>query len=116
MYNNKPFHGIPHSMLLYNVTVKIDNSRKENWLKWMLEVHIPDVMKTDMFTEFKISRLLEQDDRFGTTYAIQYLCKNRTTYEEYQEKFAPELQKEHTEKFKNHFVAFRTLLEVIDQS
>ena len=32
----------------------------------------------------------------------------------YQKEFAPKLQKEHSEKFKDKFAAFRTILEIIE--
>jgi hypothetical protein len=33
--------------------------------------------------------------------------------DDYQKNFAPELQKAHTERYKDKFVAFRTLLEEV---
>ncbi len=38
-------------MIIYNVTVKIDNDVVAEWLNWMQTVHIPDVMQTGYFTE-----------------------------------------------------------------
>ena len=99
-------------MIIYNVTVKINNSKHDEWLQWMQETHIPDVMKTGYFTANKMLKVLV-DDTDGITYSIQYTCKTMADLEQYYEKSAPQLQKEHTEKFKDEFVAFRTLLEEI---
>ena len=33
-------------MIIYNVTVGVDKSIEADWLAWMKEVHIPDVIKT----------------------------------------------------------------------
>jgi hypothetical protein len=98
-------------MILYNVTVNIDHDVHDNWLKWMQEVHIPEVMQTGMFLEARISKILAEEEG-GKSYAIQYLAKDMETYETYRDRFAPELQKAHTEKFAGKFVAFRTLLRV----
>ncbi len=38
------------------------------------------------------------------------------TLHEYQIHDAPELQKDHAEKFSGKFAAFRTLMEVVDQN
>jgi len=38
-------------MILYNVTVKIMKPLEAEWLKWMKEVHIPDVINTGLFGE-----------------------------------------------------------------
>ncbi len=101
-------------MILYNVTVKIDNNAQEEWLDWMKNVHIPDVMSTNCFIENKMMRLLDPPpDEQGTTYAIQYFCKNIETLRHYWKEFAPALQADHTERYKDRFVAFRTIMEMV---
>lgn len=99
-------------MILYNVTVKILNEVKDDWLNWMKVVHIPDVMNTGLFVENKICRIIE-DEPDGTTYAIQYFCKDMDAFMKYQNEYAKELQKEHTQRYDGKYVAFRTLMEVI---
>lgn len=99
-------------MIIYNVTVNIENDVREEWLEWMKEKHIPDVMKTGHFLENKICKVLVDEEQ-GTTYSIQYTCESMETLNNYQREHSPRLQKEHAEKFANKFVAFRTLLEVV---
>ncbi len=99
-------------MIIYNVTVNIDHNVHDEWLKWMKEVHIPDVMNTGLFIENKVCRILAEEEG-GKSYSIQYLCKDMETLEKYQQEFAPKLQQEHTKKYKGKFAAFRTLLEVV---
>ena len=37
-------------MIIYNITVSIiDQNIHQNWLKWMKEIHIPEVMDTGFF-------------------------------------------------------------------
>ena len=98
-------------MIIYNVTVKINSTLVNDWLAWMKEVHIPDVMNTGLFVSHKICRILHDDDDGGTTFAIQYTCKNMEDFQRYQKDFAPALQKEHTDRYKGKYVAFRTLME-----
>ena len=99
-------------MILYNVTINIDESIHEEWLTWMKEVHIPDVLATGCFTENKICRILAEEEG-GKAYSIQYLAPDMETYINYQTEFAPALQQEHTKKYAGKFGAFRTLLEVV---
>jgi hypothetical protein len=100
-------------MIVYNVTVNVDPEVHGEWLQWMKAEHIPRVMNTGMFVEHRICRLLEQDESEGVTYAIQYLCKSMDIYETYRHEFATNLQQEHLERFRDKFVAFRTLMEVV---
>ena len=100
-------------MLLYNVTVKILNTVHDEWLQWMREKHIPEVMATGLFLENRICHILGEDDSEGTTYAFQYVVADMETFQRYQKEFAPALQKDHAERYANQYVAFRTLMEVI---
>lgn len=100
-------------MIIYNVTININHDVHDEWLKWMQEEHIPAVLKTGMFLEGKMLRLLGDEDSGGTTYAIQYTCASMKDYEKYRDEFAPALQQETSKLFKDKFVAFRTLLETV---
>jgi hypothetical protein len=100
-------------MILYNVTVNIDESVHDEWFDWMKNKHIPDVLATGLFTDNKIFRIKSPDDESGITYSIQYFCNSMEEYEKYQNEFAPKLQSEHTEKYKDKFVAFRTIMEEV---
>ena len=99
-------------MIVYNVTIKIDNNVHDDWLAWMREVHIPDVMATGLFLRSDIFKILV-DDEDGVNYSIQYTCENMEMLEKYQSEYAPRLQEEHTTRYKDKFVAFRTLLELV---
>ncbi len=99
-------------MIIYNVTVKIENSVHDDWLQWMRTTHIPDVLATGKFVENKLCKVLV-DDTDGITYSIQYTCESMELLEKYYEEDAPKLQAEHTERYRDKFVAFRTLLEVM---
>ncbi|MFI5220285.1 MAG: DUF4286 family protein [Bacteroidia bacterium] len=100
-------------MFIYNITININNSVHDEWLEWMKTIHIPDVMSTGMFIENRIYKVLADEDTSGTTYSVQYVCKDLSDYEKYCQQFAPDLQEAHAKKYKDKFVAFRTLLEVI---
>ncbi|WP_070137644.1 DUF4286 family protein [Crocinitomix algicola] len=97
--------------VIYNVTVSVDVDRADEWLTYMKDRHIPDMMKTGQFIEAKISKVLGHEEG-GTTYAIQYLCESMEVYENYQSEFAPALQADHMNKFGSCTAAFRTLLQV----
>ena len=101
-------------MILYNVTVKIDSEIEEEWITWMRNKHIPDVMDTGCFTSSAILRLKFPVEDEGVTFAIQYSCPDMKTLEQYHAQYAIGLQKEHSELFKGRFVSFRTVLEEVD--
>lgn len=101
-------------MIIYNVTINVEDSIHVEWLEWMQNKHLKDVMGTGMFLDFKFLKLLSrQEDETGFTYAIQYYCESMEQYEKYQKEFAPNLQADTQKKFGGSFVAFRTILEEI---
>lgn len=101
-------------MIIYSVTVKIDLDVHNEWLSWMKIMHIPAVLGTQKFVDYKILRILAEDETDGVTYNIQYRAESMSDYFDYLNDFAPHLQKEHTERYKDKFVAFRTLLREVE--
>lgn len=96
-------------MFLYNVTIGIDKSVEQAWLQWMKTVHIPQVMKTQMFESNRIFKVLHDQEDDTVSYSIQYFARSIDQVQEYLEVFAPALREDHQKKFEH--VAFRTLLE-----
>jgi len=99
-------------MLLYNVTLILEDAAAAEWLKWMQEVHIPEVMATGLFVSNRLLKVLDSPNE-GVTYCAQYVLENQDQYNTYQSTYAPALQEKLNEKFKNRFVAYRTLMEFI---
>jgi hypothetical protein len=103
-------------MIIYNVTLNVDESIHDEWMIWMHSTHVPEVMATGKFHSFNMLRLLtRQSDETGETYAIQYKASSIEDYMAYQEQFAPALQQKTIEKYGNKILAFRTLMEEVEQ-
>ena len=100
-------------MIIYNVTVKVDAAIADAWLQWLLQEHAPALVATGCFTRFTVVRLLEIDDAEGPTYAIQYHAERMDDYERYKNEFAQGLQQQSTQKWGDRFIAFRTLMQVV---
>lgn len=99
-------------MYIYNVTVSIDKDIEEEWIEWMKLIHIPEVLNTGCFVENKILKVITELDS-GVTYSIQYKYHEENDLINYRDKFASELQKKHSDKYKDKFVAFRTILKEV---
>lgn len=101
-------------MIIYNVTIKLDEAIHRQWLIWLKEEHIPEVIATGCFTRATILQILETDDSEGPTYAIQYFAESKALYNRYIEKFAPGMRQRSYDKWGNRFVAFRTVMQVVN--
>lgn len=100
-------------MIVYNVTLNIDESIHEEWLEWMTSKHIPDVMATGCFKDSKVYRILSPEPEEGLGYCIEYTCDSLEDYERYQIEHAAILQSEHKEKYGNKVSSYRTVMEEI---
>lgn len=100
-------------MFLYNVTVGIDKDVEQEWLQWMRDEHVPKVMDTGMFFDYKIYRVLHDQEEGSVSYSVQYFAYTINHITSYFEKFAPALLEEHRARFRDKHVAFMTLLEEI---
>lgn len=101
-------------MLVYNVTNHVQHSIAADWLRWMQESHIPAVMQTGCFREYRVLKLLDMDESDGLTFAIQYTVDNNDLYENYLNTHAPALRKEIQALWGDKVIAFRTLMEVVN--
>ncbi|MEO0311567.1 MAG: hypothetical protein RIQ89_1224 [Bacteroidota bacterium] len=101
-------------MIVYSVTINVDHSIAKQWLQWMRTKHIYDVVKAGNFLDFKLLQLMGDQDSGGLTYNVQYYCKDLAAYQKYEKDYAPKLRAEAIEIFGDKFVAFRTLLDVIE--
>jgi len=100
-------------MYIYNVTINIEEPVHNEWLRWMQEKHIPEVLATGKFSEAKMSQVMV-DEEEGVTYSIQYTTDSKETLERYYLEDAARLRQEGIQLFGDKLLAFRTELKVIN--
>jgi hypothetical protein len=100
-------------MLIYNVTINIDESVHDQWLQWMREKHIRQVLDTGKFTSARLVKVLIEEQMGGITYSIQYTTDCKETLQKYYDEDAPGLREEGIRLFGDKMLAFRTELQVV---
>lgn len=100
-------------MIIYHVTTKVETSIADAWLQWLLNEHIPSIINTKCFSDYKVVRLLEVDDSEGPTYAVQYFAESKADYNRYISIHASKIRKLSFEKWGDRFISFRSVMEVI---
>lgn len=100
-------------MIIYNVTMSVDREVAADWLSWMKEKHMPDVLATGCFTKSAIFKVLGGEEQGGLTYAVQYTASSMAAYERYRDEFAAGLQTDVLIRYPDRVAAFRTLLEQV---
>ncbi|MEJ1223143.1 DUF4286 family protein [Sediminicola sp. 1XM1-17] len=102
-------------MYIYNVTTNIEDSAHEQWLSWMQNTHIPEMLATGKFTKAKMCRVMVEEQMGGTTYSVQYTTDSKETLKKYYTEDAPAMRQNGLKLFADKMVAFRTELEIIGE-
>lgn len=102
-------------MYIYAVSVHVDPGSEREWLEWMQNVHIPDVLKTGCFKSARLFKIEQQEGMDGSVFSIQYTYEDKSDFERYEKEFAYKLRKEHTDKFGNRCHAFRSHALLLDE-
>lgn len=100
-------------MIIYNTTIKVAHHIAAEWLQWMKEEYIPDHMSTGLFIDYRLCRLLDQDESEGPTYIVQYFADNMENYNTYTTEHSATLREKGYHRFGNQFIAFHTVMDVV---
>jgi len=95
--------------VIYSVTLQVNHDAVTEWLGWMLEAHIPEVMATGCFEAYEMRQQLEPSVEGRETFEIRYLCASMGTYRRYEEQYASHLQAAHNARFGGRFEAIRRI-------
>ena len=101
-------------MIIYNVTINVQEDIHDKWIKWMKDEHIPDMLDTKKFQKALMTKVMVQEPMGGITYSVQYTTESKEMLESYYSENADEMRSK-SKQFEGKFVAFRTELEVISE-
>jgi hypothetical protein len=102
-------------MIYYNVTINIHESVHDQWLDWMQNKHIKDVIATGKFSSARMVKVLVEEEMGGLTYAVQFTTDSKETLQRYYNEDAPRLREESARLFGDKMLAFRTELELVSE-
>jgi hypothetical protein len=100
-------------MLLYNVTYNIDKNEEQDFLNWMQDIHIQEVMKTGFPKSYKVLKLLTEIDNGGVTFSVQYNFNGQDGFEVFENDYADYLHDKIDKRYRGKYVHFASLLEEI---
>ena len=100
-------------MILYNVTIILENEIQIEWLNWMQSAQIPAIMETGLFVSSRLLKVLDSPNE-GVTYCLQFISDSIQKLNEYKEKHEGLLEANTPIKFNNKLVIFPTVMEFID--
>ena len=100
-------------MILFNLTIILDEEIHNEWLHWMKTEQIQDVMNTGCFVSNRLLNVLDSPNE-GVTYCVQYISDSLENLNEFRQKHEHMIQANMPEQFNNKLVLFPTVMEFID--
>jgi len=100
-------------MFVYNLTVKVDNIVLHNWIQWLREEYIPEIMATNLFAETRFFKLLEPHDSEASTFILQCATDSKDKYDEYITDHSNILAQKAFERWGHNFVSFETFMQTV---
>lgn len=100
-------------MLIYNITYSVPHEICQEWLNWMKEEHIPEVLATGHFERHQLLKLLELDESESLTYACQFFAQTEGQYRSYISESAPGLRLKANQRWGDQVIGFRTLMGIV---
>lgn len=101
-------------MIIYNVTTNVQEDIQEQWLEWMKQEHIPEMLATGKFVKALMTRVLVKETMGGITYSTQFTAENKEKLQEFYREDAARLESR-SKAFEGKFVVFTTELEVVSE-
>jgi len=101
------------STFVYNLSIKVAWPIAKEWLKWQKEEHIPEIMSTGQFDNYRIYKLQEAEDIEGPTFILQFFSESEAAYRIYQAEFASGLLQKAFQKWGDQFIAHRSTMTLV---
>jgi len=101
-------------MIVYNISIKVNKMIETEWVQWQKTEHIPEVMSSRQFFDYRFFRLVEDEVSDGVIYIVQYFAESMQEYNQYVHQFASGLRQKAFDKWGNQFIAFRTIMQSVD--
>jgi len=100
-------------MYIYNITTNVDPSIHEEWLDWMKETHIPDMLSTGCFYKSLMTEVMVKEEMGGITYSVQFTSKSKENLQKYLHNNDQEMQGKMKKLFGNKFGTFTTVMKIV---
>ena len=101
-------------MYLYSININIEDSVREEWTIWVNNKLKPLLKEETLVYDFRILRILSEEENSGTSYSFQYHIRTLNEIEAFEERYDREVAVDMYKIYSEKFVEFRTKLELVD--
>jgi len=100
-------------MLIYNITFLVADKVSDQWVQWVNNSHIPEMVASGYFTEPRLAKVLSDHGQGGTSYSVQYHVADMQELGAWHRKFGSAMERNCASLFGEDVLLFTTVLELI---
>ena len=100
-------------MLIYNTTYQIDLGDARNFVIWINESYIPQVLADGRLKNPRLCQILSHKEQESECFSLQWEVDNSAVLHKWHTEFGMKLNEEMLKIFKDKVIGFPTLMEVI---
>lgn len=101
-------------MLIYNMTMNVDESIHLKWKNWVSEHYIPSMLNTKKFSKALVTQVLVNEEMGGLTYSIQFTAPTESHLAAFKETHQAKVESKF-QQFKGEVVFFSSVLKVVSE-
>lgn len=99
-------------MVLYNLTAIVEEEFHDEWMAWMKQTFIPEILNTNLFINHCVLKVLDSPNP-GITYCFQFNADGPEHYQKFKDSLEAPLLDKYYNRFENKAVSFSTIMEYI---
>ena len=100
-------------MIIYNVTYSVANSIEEQWLNWMTEIHIPEILNTRSYIRYQLVKIIDIDEDGSATYAVQYYAQTKQNHVQFINLHDTSFKLKCSRQWGEEVLSFGTLMQIV---
>lgn len=101
-------------MLVYNTTYQMDIDDARNFVIWIHECYIPQVLEDGILKSPRLLRILSHKDQDTECFSLQWEVEDSAALHKWHVRQGMKLNEELQKVFKDKVIGFPTLMEVIE--
>lgn len=97
-------------IIIYSETTAVAESVEQNWLEFMKTVHIPSIMETGLFLDYRFVRV-PASEGVDVSYNLQLRCENNEKFNQFKAFHEAGFQSVIAQRYQGNYGSFNTMLE-----
>jgi predicted nucleic-acid-binding protein len=100
-------------MVIYNVTYALADGIHQEWLSWMRETHIREIIETGLYERYQLVKLLDINEEESATYAVQLYAETKAKHLEFMMEHETAFRLKSSRQWGNEVMSFGTLMQIV---